>query len=120
MEKAPPKRRGLIGWLAARSRRFWGVVLLLPVLYVASFGPACWLISYVGVGIARPNPPIRAVDWISMAYVPVGQMALHGPDFVAQSLAWYATLGVPDDKPALIPIRLHHWIVCREPDDSQE
>ena len=45
MDEQPKKRRGPLTWLAARTWRFWVVVVVvLPVLYVGSFGPACrWL-----------------------------------------------------------------------------
>lgn len=32
-----------MNWLSSRSRRFWIVLALLPVLYVASIGPWVWI-----------------------------------------------------------------------------
>ncbi|MFN0051344.1 MAG: hypothetical protein ACKV0T_04085 [Planctomycetales bacterium] len=44
MDEQPKKCRGPITWLSGRSRRFWIVCgVLLPVVYVGSLGPACWL-----------------------------------------------------------------------------
>lgn len=46
---------------------FWTtVVVLLPVLYVASFGPACWMTSYVGADGAVVNRiyrPLMRARW---------------------------------------------------------
>jgi hypothetical protein len=49
MDDRPKKRRGPLLWLAAKSWRFWIVVVLAPLLYVASFGPACWITSHAGI-----------------------------------------------------------------------
>jgi len=46
MDGLSTKRGGPLYWLHRRSRRFWiGVVASLPLLYVVSFGPACWLLA---------------------------------------------------------------------------
>lgn len=45
MDQQPASRQTIIGWLAARPKRLIGIALLLPLLYVGSFGPACWLTS---------------------------------------------------------------------------
>jgi hypothetical protein len=50
MSERPKKWQGPLEWLAGRSRRFWIALALLPVLYVASFGPACWISSRVNYG----------------------------------------------------------------------
>ena len=39
MNEPTAKRKGPLLWLAGRSRRFWIVVALVPVLYVLSSGP---------------------------------------------------------------------------------
>jgi hypothetical protein len=81
MTAQPDKRRGPLLWLAARSRRFWIVTVLVPLLYVASFGPACWMaerqllpkwpvanvylpcvVAAAGIGIV-PNPVSKAMWW---------------------------------------------------------
>jgi hypothetical protein len=44
MDAQPKKRGGPLYWLKRRSRWFWIVItVLLPVSYVASFGPVCWI-----------------------------------------------------------------------------
>ncbi len=45
MDQQPTSRGGPLYWLQRRSRKFWIIVAaLLPVFYVASFGPACWMV----------------------------------------------------------------------------
>jgi hypothetical protein len=65
----------------------WIVVLLigLPVLYVASFGPACWLTSREFPGDIEAPQPI----WMN-AFIPVGKLADRG----CAPLEWYARLGL--------------------------
>ncbi len=41
-----------------------GVLIGLPVLYVASFGPACWVTSRTGAGAALLPSAYRPVTWI--------------------------------------------------------
>src|SRR5262245_32901815 len=105
------RRERRMKWLAL-------VVACLSLAYVLSFGPACWLISYIGVGPAQPNPPMRAADWIGLPYAPLGQIVLHtgqhGPVFIEQSLSWYAGVGIPKGKPVLIPYRPRHWMHDRD------
>lgn len=80
----PLKRHGPVGWLFARTRRFWIVTaLLLPTTYVASFGPVCWWI----------NPPYW--DSVSRLYWPIGWMHENAPEPVRAAINRYATLGIP-------------------------
>src|SRR6188768_2856710 len=73
----------------SRSRPLWplltAALIGLPVLYVASFGPACWLHSRTGGD--------RGIFFQS-AYWPIGWAARHSPmeDFIRA----YATLGMPE------------------------
>lgn len=68
------------------------VLIGLPVLYVLSFGPACWWFS---------TPPHEPLDigysafqyhTVSRFYWPIGWLAKHGPDPVGQFIFWYATI----------------------------
>ena len=74
----------------------WIVATLIgvPLLYVASFGPACWWFSV---------PPSGPRDWgysaieyhkVSTVYWPIGWVAKHGPYPVQRCIAWYATLWI--------------------------
>lgn len=52
MDQRPTNRGGPLYWLGRRSSRFWiAVVAMIPVLYVASIGPACWLAERRGISI---------------------------------------------------------------------
>jgi len=89
MGKRPTKRRGPLLWLAARSRRFWLIAsIVLPVLYVASFGPVCWLYHH-----------IRAPEWawtpLLWAYAPLSWIAWNGPAALREPLTWYVDLWAP-------------------------
>ncbi|MGQ0636933.1 MAG: hypothetical protein ACT4QC_20180 [Planctomycetaceae bacterium] len=65
----PTKRRGPLTWLAGRSRRWW-VPILLAILYVASFGPACWISSWTGRGVCFVNVLYQPVMQIGRYSVP--------------------------------------------------
>ena len=62
--------------------------MLLPVLYLASFGPVCWCVArlpYYHVGR----------DLFETAYWPIGWIGDCGPRFVEQAVFSYAELGMP-------------------------
>jgi hypothetical protein len=63
---------------------FWAVVLfvVLPFLYVASFGPASWLVS---------RDAVNAWDVIS-AYEPILAAMDRGPDWLRSALNAYAAI----------------------------
>ena|SRR6516164_3779480 len=123
-KKRSGMRRGPLLWLAARSRRFWLCIGLLQVLYVLSFGPACWLIWYIGIAPPQPNPPMRAADWIGLLYAPCVQIVRrageHHLTFIELSLSWYAGLGIPEGEPVLIPLSPHTWLQGRDGFDGDE
>ncbi len=84
-------RGGPLYWLKRRSRRFWFSMFLLPVLYVASFGPACWAVSHLH------GPP-----WVlRIAYWPLGKIAWATPPFAffSISLVQYGALYEDDNNP---------------------
>ena len=62
----------------------WITALLigLPVSYVASFGPACWLLS----------GDLISYDHFNCAYRPLVNLAFGGPEIVRQFLCPYAHL----------------------------
>jgi hypothetical protein len=88
------RQQGPLLWLAGRSRRFWIVtlLLLLPALYVVSFGPACWLCNnrYLDGEIA----------WL--IYRPITWLVVRGPAPIRRAIWWWE--GVfelsPGDRPS--------------------
>lgn len=72
MDKQPTKRRGPLTWLAGRSRQFWIVVALLPVLYFASWGPSIWLTTQFDVPESVFNASLAI-------YAPCQWIANHAP-----------------------------------------
>ena len=83
----PTKRRGPITLLMT-SRRFRlavGVLIAIPVLYVASFGPACWISSRTGTGSGA----------VSVVYQPMLRLCMRDTYFAAASW-WYASIGTKD------------------------
>jgi len=70
-----------------KPRPLWPIVTAaligLPVLYVASFGPACWLVSL--------STTKRTV---SKVYAPLGTVISRGPVLISDVLYWYASIGL--------------------------
>ncbi len=115
MTERPRKRRGPLHWLGDRSRRFWIVTaLVLPVLYVGMFGPACWCVfwldsEYGGREGLAEGVAGRIVDSIGLPFAPCGLVAIYGPDFIGLPLRRYAALVVPDSNHFRIPIGFQGW-----------
>lgn len=86
-------------WLTVRiinRREHWAkrtletVVLALPVLYVLSFGPACWWFTSPSHknAVGLPGAPKY---YASGYYWPIGWLSAKGPTPLTHALAWYAT-----------------------------
>ena len=77
----------------------WIVALMigLPILYVASFAPACWLTSQVLVG-GEPEPN-RAM----IIYFPLGALAGRPETFCGRWICWWMTIGVAKGHTAIVP-----------------
>jgi hypothetical protein len=96
MDENDRKRRGPLLWLADRPRGFWiATAVMLPVVYVASFGPACW-ISEPGVTPSTPGPGLTPdidprISTAPRCYWPIGLIAKAGPAPVRDCIVWYAT-----------------------------
>ena len=77
-------------WLTVRivnRRERWAKwtlagVLWLTVLYVASFGPACWISSRSGTGGSV----------VSSAYQPILCLAFHSPGVIGRGILRYAQI----------------------------
>ena len=79
----------------------WIAALLIgvPVLYVASFGPACRLASGP---YAKDESP--AANWAMYIYVPLGKLILHSPDTgYRRLLFWWITTCLPKGHTVMIP-----------------
>jgi hypothetical protein len=62
---------------------FWATVLLATVvLYVASFGPACWISSHFEVGASLIPKTYRPMTW-----------AMSRSETAFEALNWYAQFG---------------------------
>jgi hypothetical protein len=85
-------KKPLWPWIAA-------LLIGLPVLYVASFGPACWLIATED-HVAGPSD-------VMVVYWPLGRAAWswNGPwtGRVAIWLQWWMRLGTPAGRIAMVP-----------------
>jgi hypothetical protein len=91
MSERPRRRRGPLLWLADRSRQFWIVTALaLPVAYLASFGPACWMSVR-----ARSEPACRRIGEVYWPLLWIGMNTAWG----ISPVKWYMSLGAPDDAP---------------------
>ena len=89
----------------------WFVVLLigLPVLYVASFGPACW--------IASQKPPVGSggvsgwaiiVPELPKVYRPIGWACKKCPNTVSPLVTWYARIGMPERRSVILRLSDGH------------
>jgi hypothetical protein len=99
MDERTTKRRGPIGWLSGRSRRFWGIAAAaLPVLYIASCGPALWVIT-------RVPQPDWALDAYRFVYAPLGWGCEHSPALNGV-VTWYSERFVPPAPLIFDPIEI--------------
>jgi len=64
-----------------------GLCVGLPVLYVVSFGPACWITS-------RLNLP---GDWLVVVYRPVTAVIELRSGLLCDAVQWYSFLGASKD-----------------------
>jgi len=72
------------------------VIIGLLVLYVASFGPACWVATNLDSDSGR--------RLVAKIYHPIFLAVWKGPVPVSQALYWYANAGIPDSRVVLVPV----------------
>jgi hypothetical protein len=84
------ERRPLWPWIVA-------LLIGLPVLYVVSFGPACWLTSQ-RYGWSKLQPH-RAM----IIYYPLGALAAKRDTIHSRCLCWWMTLAIPRAYAAVVP-----------------
>jgi len=86
-------------WLSVRivnRRERWAkcalaAVIGVPVLYAASFGPACWISSQT---LDRGDR--IGAQTVNMMYQPILSLAWSGPSIVQSPIVWYARLWSSD------------------------
>src|SRR5262245_39535444 len=81
-----------------RKIRVWpwitALLIGLPVLYVVSFGPACWISSRGPVGTSETSA--RSAKIVCIAYRPMMWICDTSPKFVRSGIAWYSRVGAAD------------------------
>lgn len=82
----------LCTWLAVpllrkRKREVKLTAVALPMLYVLSFGPACWISSRTG----------RGANTVTAVYQPVFNIWWNGPRGIGRAVEWYARILSEDD-----------------------
>lgn len=81
---------------------YWLTVALVasPMLYVASFGPACWIAARTGVNESRLfTAPYTPLWWAINRRIAV----------VAPGLTLYAVVGLPHGGKVMIPSQEGDW-----------
>ena len=79
MRAMSDERKPLWPWIAA-------LLIGLPLLYVVSFGPACWVTS-------RSN--VTRHEFLDSIYWPLGHVMYEGWPVLTPALAWLAETGMP-------------------------
>ena len=85
-------------WLIVRivnRRERWAkwtlaLVVGLPIFYVASFGPACWLADH----------ELLPFDPVESAFSPIVKLAMDEPDLFRPAILWYASICGGEDAAA--------------------
>jgi len=62
------------------AKRALSVIATLPILYVASFGPACWLTSRT---VVLRDDEVYEATAVSAAYQPLLRLAFRGPHAIS-------------------------------------
>ena len=74
---------------------FWIAVALVAVLvYVVSFGPACWMTSRAAVGV--PSHKRVGIRTVNVFYFPIMKIYDISPDFIRRGITWYSRIGAAD------------------------
>jgi hypothetical protein len=91
------------------QRSIWPSIITtlvgLPVLYVVSFGPACWLCERLGKGTREVSTVYWPVIWagnrlplgprVMSQYARLGARPQSTPDFSDDQLAWWESIPGP-------------------------
>jgi hypothetical protein len=98
------KRQSAITWLAARPRRLIAGIILMQMLYVGSFGPACWLTSRRQARFECPTAMV--IYWPLGRVFEAMQTERQRSDNPFNRIAfgvmtWWMTVGLPNGKSAI-------------------
>lgn len=88
MDESEPKRRR-IGW-----RAWLAIALLLPVMYVVSFGPACWFSARRDQFVPFVYAPLGEIINLSIDWGPDAEIHPHPVVVgIGELLQWWGSLG---------------------------
>ena len=77
-------------------------VLALPLLYVLSFGPACWMTSQtIGPFTGEVRPELLPRRFMRV-YVPLGRLSLDESP-AGELMRWWVNLGLDDGEGVVVP-----------------
>jgi hypothetical protein len=101
-------------WLTVRivnrrekwAKRMLAAVIAAPLLYVLSFGPACW---WFDRRLSEVGAELNAAEMIAVPYIPLGRLARFEPDIIGDALLWYAMVGTPTGNETVIPVGWQEW-----------
>jgi len=94
-------------WLTVRifnRRERWAIWTLaltigLPAIYVASFGPACWITAQPSLfhpGTIPHNPAM-------IVYCPLAALGRYGDEATRDKVGWWMTYRIPHGRSAVVP-----------------
>lgn len=113
-------------WLAVRivnrcdrkAKRLLPAMVGFPLLYVASFGPACWWFAEPLRGQPTYGVTLKMAPSL---YGPVGSLTERVPRSIGLAINWYATLGIADNEMISCFFEYdHRGVVFMRETDSRE
>ena len=96
----------------SRKKPLWPWVMAvfgLPVLYVLSSGPACWITAKRGPEHVRQDPSVKDIPLLMRIYLPLGYL-LSENSFNSRPtrlLQWWMALGAPRDCSVRVPYTMN-------------
>ena len=82
---------------------FWATVALVVVLlYVASFGPACWMTAQPWWNAINNDGSDMPPRWM-LNYSPFGIILKKGDSPIKTAVIWWATFGIKRTSHAVVP-----------------
>ena len=109
---------GFCVWLTVRivnRRERWAKWTLatilpgLPLLYVLSFGPACWITRQDDPNLRRFGGHQQPSQAMILYYCPLGNAMNNRGSLAGRALLWWATLGLEKGQWAVVPTGADRW-----------